>query len=104
MLDISGSPIWQYKTLNGDPSLNNLIEYKLINSSTDMVVATSGNGVIYYNRILSSSSSPYSVTANDTYYDPSFDINRQIKAMHITGLLSAFSLIFDSINFWSDLA
>ena len=71
-----------------------------------MVVATSGNGYINYNVILSSTSFPYPVQfpASKTYRDPSFDTNRSIKGLYITGSLTALSLIFDSTNFYTDLA
>jgi hypothetical protein len=70
-----------------------------------MVVATSGNGIINYNLILSSSTSPYYVQpGSKTYFDPSLNYNRQIKALYITGYLSALSLIFDSVNFWTEIA
>ena len=41
-----------------------MIKYKEIDASTDMVIATSGNSYINYNRILSSSTSPYSVQSS----------------------------------------
>ncbi len=60
-LDISGNSLWQYSTYNGDSVYNNLIHYKEIDSATDMVIATSGYSHINYNRIISSSTSPYSI-------------------------------------------
>ena len=42
LLDINGNSIWQYITPNGHPSEGNLIQYKAIDSATDMIIATSG--------------------------------------------------------------
>ena len=53
--------MWQYLTQDGSPNLNNLIDYKAIDASTDMIVATSGSNYINYNMILSSSYNPYYV-------------------------------------------
>jgi hypothetical protein len=60
LLDIDGNTKWQYSTPEGG-SNNNMIKYKEIDESTDMVVATSGSNYINYNLIISSSTSPYSV-------------------------------------------
>ena len=61
LLDTNGNSIWQYSTPDGDTEYSNIIKYKEIDASTDTVIATSGYGYINYNRILSSSASPYSV-------------------------------------------
>jgi len=42
MHDIAGNSIWQYSTTGGHQTEGNLIQYKEIDSSTDMVIATSG--------------------------------------------------------------
>jgi hypothetical protein len=41
--------------------MSNLLKYKEIDAATDMILATSGVTIINYNRIISSSSSPFSV-------------------------------------------
>jgi hypothetical protein len=48
-----------------------MIKYKQIDAATDMVIATSGELYINYNRIIHSSSSPYSVdtASSKTYRD-----------------------------------
>ena len=49
-----------------------MIDYKAINNFTDMVVAAKGALNINYNRIISSSTNPYSVniTNNNVFGDP----------------------------------
>jgi hypothetical protein len=83
-----------------------LINYYQIDPATDMIVASSGSNFINYNLILSDTSSPYSVQypVSSSYRDPSSSTSRQIKALYISGSLTALSLIFDSVNFWTDLA
>ena len=61
LLDINGNTKWQYSTPDGDKFYSNMIKYKEIDESTDMVIATSGYSFINYNRIISSSTSPYEV-------------------------------------------
>jgi hypothetical protein len=60
LLDIDGNTKWQYSTPEGGGN-SNMIKYKEIGISTDMVVAISGSSYINYNKIISSSTSPYSV-------------------------------------------
>lgn len=84
---------------------NNLVQYKAIDALTDMVIATSGISYINYNRILSSSSSPYSLIAGYlAYKDPTPSFDREIRALYISDLQTALSLIYDMINKWTDLA
>jgi hypothetical protein len=59
LLDSNGLAYWQYANGAGSIEFNNLIEYKAIDAATDMVIATSGGTIIYYSRIISSSTSPY---------------------------------------------
>jgi hypothetical protein len=60
LLDSDGNHKWAYALSNGVD--NTLLDFKAVDASTDMVVATSKSGnVIKYSRILSSSASPYSV-------------------------------------------
>lgn len=68
-----------------------------------MIVATSGS-MINYNRIISSSSSPYSVNSSlsKTIRDPTSNSNRILKALYIIDLDNAVSLIYCSGN--TDLA
>jgi hypothetical protein len=61
LLDNDGYTKWQYSTPEGDSTLNNMIIYKEIDEWTDIVIATSGNIYINYNRIISSSTSVYQV-------------------------------------------
>jgi hypothetical protein len=57
LLDSNGLSYWQYSSIGGNK--NNLIYYKVIDASTDMIIATCGYNIIYYSRIISSSASPY---------------------------------------------
>jgi hypothetical protein len=52
--------------------------YKTIDAAKDMIIATSGYNHINYNRIVSSSSLPYSVDAasSKTFRDPTSNSNR----------------------------
>ncbi len=52
-MDTNGNSVWQQATPYGHPNLNNLIEYKQIDTLTDMIVASSGSSYISYNRIVS---------------------------------------------------
>ena len=60
-----------------------------------MIVATSGYGYINYNRIISSTSSPYSVNSSlsKTFRDPTIYSGRVLKALYIIDLNNAVSLI-----------
>jgi len=60
LLDINGAAKWQYSTPDGN-MYNNLIQYKAVDAATDVVIGTSGYNYVNFNRIISSSSSPYSV-------------------------------------------
>ena len=64
LLDTAGNSLWQYSTPDGSSSNSSMIKYLQIDASTDMVIATSGYGYINYNRIISSSASPYSVSSS----------------------------------------
>jgi hypothetical protein len=59
LLDSNGLSYWQYSSAGGDSVYNNLIYYKAIDASKDMMIATSGYDLINYSRIISSSASPY---------------------------------------------
>jgi hypothetical protein len=62
-----------------------------------MIIATSGGTYINYNRIFSSSTSPYSVTSSLTYRDPTAsNNNNQLYGLHIIDENNAVSLIYDS--------
>ena len=70
-----------------------------------MVIATSGGTLIYYSRIISSSASPYLMqTGSKTYNDPTSSYDREIRALYISSLTSAKSLIYDITYTWTDLA
>jgi hypothetical protein len=82
-----------------------LIYYKAVDASTDMIIATSGYSLINYNRIISSSASPYlTQTGSQTYKDPTSSLDREIRALYIGSLTSAKSLIYDITNKWTYLA
>jgi hypothetical protein len=66
LLDTAGNSKWQCVTPDGNNTFNNFIEYKQIDAATDMILATSGLNYINYNRIVSSSSSPYSIVTSGT--------------------------------------
>ena len=67
-----------------------------------MIVATSGSSYINYNRIISSSTSPYSVSERKTFRDPASSTTRRLYALFIVGQNNAFSLIYDDP--YTDLA
>jgi hypothetical protein len=79
-----------------------MIEFKEIDSSTDMIIATSGYDFINYNRIISSSTSPYSVAESKTFRDPTSSTTRILYALYIVGQNNAVSLIYDDP--YTDLA
>jgi hypothetical protein len=65
LIDTDGNAQWQYSTPDGNYNSNSMA-FKGLDSSTDMVIATSGYGYINFNRILSSSSSSYSVSTSES--------------------------------------
>ncbi len=71
-----------------------------------MVIATSGYYYINYNRIISSSTSPYLVqsTGSKTYRDPTSSLGREIRALFIVNLDATRALIYDIYNYWTDYA
>jgi hypothetical protein len=77
-----------------------MIKYKEIDESTDMVLATSGSNTINYNRIISSSSSPYQVKNSQTFRDPA--PTGSLYALYIIDLNNAVSLLYDGS--YTDLA
>jgi hypothetical protein len=83
-----------------------MIKYKEIDESTDMIIATSGSTCINYNRIISSSTSPYSVLDTKTFRDPAASTSRKLYALYIMYLNSAVSLIYDNdpSSSYTDLA
>lgn len=69
---------------NGSPYKNNLIQYKNVSSTVDMIVVTSGGTYINYNRIMSSSASPYSYDPLSLgYRDGTASASREIRALFI---------------------
>ena len=58
-----------------------------------MVLATSGSSFINYNRIISSSSSPYSVSDSQTFRDNISPSSRKLYALHIIDQNNSVSLI-----------
>ena len=104
LLDSDGNSKWQYSTPDGSSTLSNMIKYKQIDSAIDMVIATSGDFYINYNRIIHLSSSPYSVGSTVTFRDPTGNSNRRLYALYIIDNENAVSLIWDSSSFVTDLA
>ena len=106
LLDTDGNSKWQYSTLDGDNSKRNSLNYKKIDGTTDMIIATSGSNYINYNRIISSSSSPYSVdiSRSKTFRDPTGSTFRRLNALYIIDLNNSVSLIYDSSTFSTDIA
>jgi hypothetical protein len=76
-----------------------MIKYKEIDESTEMVIATSGWNYINYNRIISSSTSPYQVSNSQTFRDPASSITRSLYALYIIDQNNAISLIYDTSSF-----
>jgi hypothetical protein len=94
LLDTNGSSKWQISTPGGDMTNGNMIKYKQIDAATDMVIATSGKTYINYNRIISSSSSPYSVnTVSSKTYRDSTASNRRLFSLYIIDFDNSVSLI-----------
>jgi hypothetical protein len=81
-----------------------MIKHKQIDAATDMIIATSGQGFINYNRIIHSSSSPYSVGSTVRFRDPTGNSNRRLYALYIIDVDNAMSLIYDSGTKLTDLA
>jgi hypothetical protein len=84
-----------------------MIKYKQIDAATDMVIATSGDLYINYNRIIHSTNPstnpPYTVNtiSSKTYRDPIDPIanpNRRLYALYIIDVDNAVSLIWDQSN------
>jgi hypothetical protein len=69
-----------------------------------MIVTTSGIGFINYNRIISSSASPFTVTENKTYRDPKSSTSRRLYALYIVDQNNAVSLLYDTASFYTELA
>jgi hypothetical protein len=69
-----------------------------------MVVATSGYFHIKYNRIVSSTSFPYSVLSAEALRDPISSNARLLHGLYIIDLNHAVSLIFDRSSQITDLA
>jgi hypothetical protein len=69
-----------------------------------MVLASSGNSKINYNRIISLAISPYSVSESKTFRDPAISSGRELFALHIIDKNNAVSLIYDSTTLYTDLA
>ena len=75
-----------------------MIKYKQIDAATDMVIATSGSLYINYNRIISSSSSPYPLDTlrSKTYRDPTANSARKLYGLYIIDVDNAVSFIWDN--------
>jgi hypothetical protein len=72
-----------------------MIKYIEIDEWTDMVIATSGSNYINYNKIISSSSSPYHVSNSQTFRDPTSSTTRRLYAIYIIDQNNAVSLIYN---------
>ena len=81
-----------------------MIKYKQIDATTDMVIATSGLFYINYNRIIHSSTPPYSVGSTVTFRDPTANSSRKLIALYIIDAENLVSLIYDGFTELTDLA
>jgi hypothetical protein len=63
-----------------------------------MVVATSGSSYINYNRIISSSIPPYSVSDIKTFRDTISPTSQILYGLYIIDLNNAVSLVYESTN------
>jgi hypothetical protein len=72
-----------------------------------MVIATSGYGSsISYTRIISSTSSPYSVVISDskTFRDSTLDINKSLRGLFVVDKNNLVALIWNYSNSKTDVA
>jgi hypothetical protein len=69
-----------------------------------MIIATSGDSYINYNRIISSSASAYLVSSNETYRDPAYSYTRYLYGLYIIDKDNSVSLIYDISSGFTDLA
>ena len=69
-----------------------------------MIIATSGYSYINYNRIISLSTSPYSVSvpSSKSFRDPSINSSRKLFGLYIIDQDHAVSLIYNGVS--TDLA
>jgi hypothetical protein len=82
-----------------------MIKYKKINEYIDMIIAISGSNYINYFLIFSYSTSPYLVSENKTFRDPTPSTSRKLYALYIIDKDNAVSLIYDtSPTGYTDLA
>jgi hypothetical protein len=61
MMTSNGNSIWQHSMAGGSRLYSNFIQYKNIDASTDLIVASSGSPKVSYHRILAFTSPPYIV-------------------------------------------
>jgi hypothetical protein len=80
LLGTDGTFFWYSTTYNGYWATNNHLQYKLIDSDTDMVISTSGS--VDYNRIFSKSSYPYDVTSSKAFRYSTTGV-KDVYAIHI---------------------
>ena len=73
--------------------MSNFLKYKKIDAETDMIIATSGTQIINFNKIISSSSSPYSVDILSSKAFSPINYSRKLLALYIIDLNNAVSLI-----------
>jgi hypothetical protein len=98
LLDSNGDSKWQYSTAGSSfNSYRYMIKYKEIDALNDMIIATSGHNTIIYNKIISSSTSPYtvSVTESKTLRDIKVAISRKLYGLYIVDQNNLVSLIVD---------
>jgi hypothetical protein len=97
LLDSNGNSKWQFYSSGGNDNEGNLILYKALDNSTDMVIATSGMGSnLGYTRIISSSFSPslsVELSESKTYRDTSLSINKCLRGLFIIDKNNIISLI-----------
>ena len=102
LLDIHGNTLWQYATHDGSSTHSNFIEYKAIDAYTDMILTTNVDSYINFNRIVSSTTTPYSILPAHTYtYYPSSQIHSsgdEVCGLFIKDLNFAYAIICPNIN------
>ncbi len=69
-----------------------------------MIIATSGLQYINYNRIISSSITPFPVSESKTFRDPTPSQSRRLYGLYIIDQDNAVSLIYDTTSKYTDLA
>lgn len=95
LLDTDGNIKWQL-VVRGFKLENSLIQYKALNSFSDMGVAVVGSTTLNFNRIISSSISPYSVSDSlSKAFKGEISLNRKIRGLYIRDIDNAIALMYN---------